>query len=50
MINGMRVHAKDAAAILGVQYKTLMARINAYGWTDEEVVRGYKTYNAKKAR
>lgn len=50
MINGMRVHAKDAARIFGVQYKTLMARINVYKWTDEELVRGYKKYNAKKAR
>lgn len=50
VINGQQVHAKDAATILGVQYKTLMARSNAYGWTDEEIVRGYKKYNAKKAR
>ncbi len=48
-IDGKNVHAKDAADILGVQYKTLMARINAYGWTDEEIVRGYKKYNTRKA-
>ena len=50
VINGQQVHAKDAATILGVQYQTLMARSNVYGWTDEEIVRGYKKYNARKAR
>lgn len=48
VINGQRVHAKDAADILGVEYKTLMARIKAYGWTDEEIVRGFKRMKPRK--
>jgi hypothetical protein len=50
VIEGKRVHAKEAAEMLGVQYKTLMARINAYGWTVEEIVRGYKKHNKKQAK
>lgn len=40
-IEGKKVRAKEVAEILGVKYKTIMARIK-YGWTDEEILSGVR--------
>lgn len=46
-IEGVRLHAKDAAEFLGIQYKTLMARRSQYGWSDEDIVNGSRRTDVK---